>query len=143
MSQDDVDLVRSGYEDFYRGDFEALLARVDPNVVTERLPPLPDPELYHGREGILKALAEWTEDFEDFDMRAEEVTNVGDGRLVVRIMQRARGKTSGAEVEGEFWFVHQNAGGRMVRLDMFDSREQAFESARRRGVGEHRASPDV
>lgn len=131
MSQEDVDLVRAGYEDFYRGDFTALLEKVDPRVVTERLPPLPDPGAYHGHEGILKALADWTEDFYDFDMRAEEVTDVGDGRLVVRIFQRARGKGSGVEVEGEFWFVHENAGGRLVRLEMFDGREQAFESARR------------
>lgn len=133
MAQDDVDLVRSGYEDFYRGDFEALLAKVDPNVVTERLPPLPDPGLYHGREGILKALAEWTEDFDDFDMRAEELIDAGGGRVVVKIRQRARGKGSGAEVEGEFWFVHESVGGMLVRLEMFDSREQAFERARDRG----------
>ena len=130
MSQEDVDLVRAGYEDFYRGDFTALLEKVDPRVVTERLPPLPDPGVYHGHEGILKALADWTEDFDDFDMRAEEVTDVGDGRLVVRIFQRAHGKGSGVEVEGEFWFVHENARGRLVRLKMFDSRDQAFESAR-------------
>ena len=132
MSQADVDLIRAGYEDFYRGDLAALLEKVDPEVVTERLAPLPDPGVYHGHEGMLKALADWTEDFEDFDMRAAEVTDVGGGRLVVKILQRARGKGSGAEVEGEFWFVHENAGGRLVRLDMFDSREQAFESVRKR-----------
>jgi ketosteroid isomerase-like protein len=132
MSQEDVDLVRAGYEDFYRGDFAALLEKVDPDVVTERLPPLPDPGVYHGHEGMLKALADWTEDFEDFDMRAEEVTDVGGGRLVVRIRQRARGRGSGAEVEGEFWFVHENADGRLVRLDMFAGRDQAFDSASER-----------
>lgn len=132
MSREDVDQVRAGYEDFYRGDFAALLDKVDPKVVTERVPPLPDPGVYHGHEGMLKALADWTEDFDDFDMRAEEVTDVGDGRLVVKVFQRARGKGSGAEVEGEFWFVHENAGGMLVRLDMFGSREQAFERARQR-----------
>jgi ketosteroid isomerase-like protein len=132
MSQQDVDLIRAGYEDFYRGDFAALLQKVDPAVVTERVPPLPDPAVYQGHEGLLQALTDWTEDFEDFDMRAEEVTDVGAGRLVVKIRQRARGKGSGAEVEGEFWFVHENAGGRLVRLNMFSGRDQAFENARQR-----------
>lgn len=132
MSKEDVDLLREGYEDFYRGDFDALMGKVDPGVVTERVAPLPDPAVYHGSEGILEALAEWTEDFDDFDMRAEEVTDVGNGRLVVRIRQRARGKGSGVEVEGEFWFVHETSGGKLVRLNMFGSRTQAFEHAGRR-----------
>ena len=133
MAQDDVDLVRLGYEDFYRGDFTALLRKVDPNVVTERVAPLPDPGIYEGHEGMLQSLADWTEDFDDFEMRAEEVIDVDPGVVVVRIHQRARGKGSGVEVEGDFWFVHESSDGKLVRLTMFTDREQAFERARRGG----------
>lgn len=132
MSQEDVDLLREAYEDFYRGDFTALLDKVDPGVVTERVAPLPDPAVYHGPEGILESLAEWTEDFDDFELRAEEVTDVGGGRFVVQIRQRARGRGSGVEVEGEFWFVHETSGGKLVRLKMFGSRDQAFEHVAQR-----------
>ncbi len=55
---------------------------------------------------------------------------MGCGRVVAKMRRRARGgNASGAEVEGEFWFGQESAGGKLLRLNMFDSREQAFESA--------------
>ena len=38
MSQENVDLIREGYEDMNRGDFDAALARMDRQVVWENDP---------------------------------------------------------------------------------------------------------
>lgn len=131
MSQADVDLLAAAYAEFRRGDISAVLEKVDPGVVTERAAPLPDPVVYHGHEGLLRTLTEWTEDFEDFDLEADGLFDEGDGRIVARIIQRARGRGSGAKVEGEFWFVHETAGGKLLRLTMFADRDQAFALAGR------------
>lgn len=126
MAQADVDLLATAYDEFRRGDIPAVLEKVDPEVVTERAAPLPDAVVYHGHEGLLRSLTEWTEDFEDFDLEADELFDEGGGRIVARVTQRARGKGSGAQVEGEFWFVHETAGGKLLRLTMFADRDQAF-----------------
>jgi ketosteroid isomerase-like protein len=73
-------------------------------------------------------LADWTADFDEFEMTGEEFIDAGD-RVVVRIKQRAQGHGSGAPVEGEFWFVYTMADGKWTRLEMFDGKDQAMEAA--------------
>jgi ketosteroid isomerase-like protein len=123
-----VELVRAGWDAFVRGDLEGARARVHPEVVTFRAPPLPDARTYHGVDGLLQAYADWTIDFVEFEMTPGKFMAVGD-RVVVEICQRARGQASGALVMGRFWFVYTVAGGMVIRQDMFKSKRQALEAA--------------
>ena len=127
-SAKNVELVRAGWEAFVRGDLEEALARVHPDVVTYRAPPLPDARTYHGVEGLLEAYTDWTVDFVEFEMTPGKFMAVGD-RVVVEICQRARGQASGALVMGRFWFVYTVADGKVIRQDMFKGKRQALEAA--------------
>ena len=62
-------------------------------------------------------------------MTAEELIEANDRQVVVRVHQTATGAQSGAPIEGDFWFVHTLDDMKMMRLDMFASREKAFECA--------------
>jgi ketosteroid isomerase-like protein len=126
MSEENVELIRSTYAAFERGDIDAMLDTADPTLVTQRYEP--EVATWHGPEGFLQALADWTEGFDQFSASAEEFIDAGD-RVIVRVHQRARGKGSGVPVEADFWFVHTLSEGKVIRLDMFASKAPALEAA--------------
>jgi ketosteroid isomerase-like protein len=127
MSQRNVEVVRRGYEAYARGDLDALLEDVDSGMITYR--PDPDGAMFNGREGFVAAIAEWVEEFVEFTITPEEFIDANDHQVIVRVHQTAVGKHSGAPIEGRFWFVHTLKEGKLTRLDMLVSKEQALEAA--------------
>jgi ketosteroid isomerase-like protein len=126
MSQENVEIVRGTYAAFERGDISAVLDPADPDLVTYRADP--EAATWHGPEGFLQAMADWTEGFDQFSASAEEFIDAGD-KVIVRVHQRARGQSSGVPVEADFWFVHTLSEGKITRLDMFASKAPALEAA--------------
>jgi ketosteroid isomerase-like protein len=126
MTEDIVEMVRSSYDGYRRGDLEAMLRHTDPEIVVYR--DEPDGATFHGHEGLMQAIAEWVEDFDEFEFIVEDVTRANDRQVIAQVHQRAVGAGSGVEIEGDFWFVHSFEGGKVVRFDMFASRDQALEA---------------
>ena len=77
MSQENVEIVRRGFEAWETGDQAGLLAVLDPDLVTRRLAPMPDPGSWSGPEGLLDVAAEWMETFAEFTMTGEEFIDGG------------------------------------------------------------------
>jgi ketosteroid isomerase-like protein len=127
MSQENVEVVRRGYEAYARGDLGAMLEDIAPEMITYREEP--DGATYHGPEGLLKAIAEWVEDFHQFTATPEELIDANDHQVVVRVHQTAVGAQSGAPTEADFWFVHTLRDAKVTRLDMFAGKVQAFKTA--------------
>jgi ketosteroid isomerase-like protein len=126
--RDNAALVRDGFARFMSGDLDWVRENVHPDAVTYRAPPLPDARTYHGFEGLIQSYMDWTAEFEGFEMETGEFIDAGE-RVVVEILQRARGRVSGAAVEGRFWFVFTVAEGKLMRQDMFKERDQALVAA--------------
>jgi ketosteroid isomerase-like protein len=84
--------------------------------------------VYRGHEGAIKSLVDWTEDFDDFKSVAEEFLDKGD-YVVVRTRQTGSGKSSGAPMEGLFWFVCQVREGKVLRIHVLITEQAAFEAA--------------
>ena len=91
MSQENVEIVRRGYEAYARGDMAAMLADLDPDMVTYREEP--DGATFKGRDGFLEAIAEWVEDFDEFVATAEELIDANDRQVVVRVHQPRQAET--------------------------------------------------
>jgi ketosteroid isomerase-like protein len=127
MSRENVEVVRRGYEAYRQGNVAAILDDLHPEMVTYR--EQPDGATFHGTEGFLKAIAEWVEGFDEFAMTAEELIEANDRQVVVRVHQTATGAQSGAPIEGDFWFVHTLDDMKMMRLDMFASKQKALKAA--------------
>jgi len=125
MSRENVELVRRTYEAYAAGDIAALRAASAPDLVTVRYEP--DAATGHGIEGFLQVAADWTSDFDEFSITADELIDAGE-QVVVRVHQCARGKGSGVMVEADFWFVHTLGDGKMTRLDMFATQQEAFKA---------------
>ena len=47
------------------------------------MPPLPDAQVYRGREGVLEMWSDWTAEFEEFEMTVDALAEVG-GRVIKR-----------------------------------------------------------
>jgi ketosteroid isomerase-like protein len=127
MSQENVEILQRDYAAFDRGDFDAILDHIDPDIVI-RAHPRGDEGTYRGRDGFLRFITEWIEPFDDFTQTAEEFTASGD-RVLVRVLQRASGRGSGVPVEARFWLVHQMRDGKAMKLDLYDDEDQALEAA--------------
>jgi ketosteroid isomerase-like protein len=120
-----VSVVRGVYQAINERDYDAGLALLD-----ERFEWLePDHALlgrrHHGIDGVREALDRWVEVFEDFAIEPEEF-EAHEERVAVAVRQWARGGASGAEVEiriGHLWTV---SGGKVVALEVFPAREDAF-----------------
>ena len=129
MSQENVEIVRRGFEAYERGDVPAMLADLSPDLAIHRTPPQPDAGIWHGPDGMLEALAGWTAEFEEFEMRAESFVDANDDQVVVRAHQRAVGRASGVPTEADFWLVCTLSGGRITRMDIYAWEEQALRAA--------------
>jgi ketosteroid isomerase-like protein len=126
MSQENVEIVRGGFDAFQEGNLSRMLDLMADDLVTYRADP--DGATYHGREGFLDATADWTEDFSEWLVIPEDYIDAGD-RVLVRVRQMARGEASGIPVEGEFWFVFELREKRIVKLSFYLRRAEALEAA--------------
>ena len=130
MSGEDVEVVRRSLEAFRDGDVEGAIALGHPDIVGTRVDP--DGAVFHGRDGILRLMADWMEGFEDWSYRAEEYVDAGD-QVLVHIRQWGRGAGSGVQVEADNWIVYAVEDGLITRLQIYSDRAQAYAAA---GLGE-------
>jgi ketosteroid isomerase-like protein len=126
MSQENVELVRGGFDAFREGDLSRLLDLMADDLVTYRADP--DGATYHGKEGFFNATADWTEDFSEWSVTPEEFMDAGDC-VLVRVRQMARGEASGIPVEGEFWFVFETRERALAKLSFYLRRDEALKAA--------------
>jgi ketosteroid isomerase-like protein len=140
MSQENVEIVRRGYEvqnslgrtgpDFVDPEQVApdFWARLDPSVEWYDREELPDATVYRGPEGAKEFFRKTQQLFAEARWEPQEFIDLGHAVAVV-VKLIAIGRGSGVRVELDetdvFWF----RGGRIVRIQGFATKEQAFEAA--------------
>ncbi len=132
MSQENVDLVRRGFEAFARRDMAAvleLLAR-DVDVTSDALG-LSGGGSYLGHDGFVRATQETLEAFEDYRIDGEEFIDAGED-VVVLVHISGRGRGSGIPVDMRLVHVWTVLGGKGVRARTFANKEAALEAVGRR-----------
>jgi ketosteroid isomerase-like protein len=130
MSHENVEIVRHVVEAINRGDADAFVATVSPDVEWEDAVFWTEgPRTFRGRAGVREWLNQILEPWESVHLEAEEVTDVSDGRFVVGFGFTARGKESGVETQLRFWAMCGVAGGRITRREVFRERAEALEAA--------------
>ena len=120
-----MEVVRRLFTAFSCGDGTAMLRELDPDVVlhVEQA----GQGVYRGHEGATRSLADWTEDFDDFEVFADEFLDKGD-HVIVRTRQTGSGKASGIPMEGVFWFVCRVREGKVVRVHVLNTEQAALEA---------------
>jgi ketosteroid isomerase-like protein len=129
MSEENVEIVRSGVEAAARNDWNAAMASVDPNVEWVEMPSLgPDASSYTGVEELRKAVNSWIAMWSEYDTEVARYADAGDD-VVVLIRERGHGGVSGAAVERELGEVFTLREGKVVRVRLYGSWAEALEAA--------------
>jgi ketosteroid isomerase-like protein len=126
LSIENVEQLRRGYEAFNRGDYEAVLELMHPDVEVHDRPEVPDPRDYEGLEGAREAFAGVIEMFAEYEIEPVEFID-GEEHVVVVLLQRGRGMASGVDVESEIVHVWTVRDGKATDLRAFSSRQDAFD----------------
>ena len=126
MSQENVDTFRRNNEAVSRGDIEAALVALDPDI--EFIPRRATVQgIYRGHDGMRKFIAENAESFDLYQVSYQEVRDLGD-RLVAFGTVRARGRESGVEMTTPTAMVATFRDGKMVRAEDFSERSEALKA---------------
>jgi ketosteroid isomerase-like protein len=129
MSQENVELVRRGIEAFYRR--EVLPDDFDPEVEWVEDQRFPGAETFHGPAGVERSVKKWWDAWSEITMHLVEVIDLGD-RVVVAGHTEARGHGSDVSVTAEFGGVYEFRRGKVVRVQVLGSRNEALDAAGQR-----------
>jgi ketosteroid isomerase-like protein len=129
MSQENVEIVRNGFDAFTRGDIKGVLRLCDENIVVTQPKELPgvSPQ-QRGHSGVLEAFSIWPEQWDDYHIEILRIADTGD-YVVVTARTGGRGKQSGVEVEMDFTFVFSVRDEKIVEMQIFMREDQALEAA--------------
>jgi ketosteroid isomerase-like protein len=98
VSQQNVEMIRRGYDAWNRGDVEAIVGVMDPQVQFRGHPRLPEPGPYVGREAVKRWFENARDAWETISVRPVAFEDADD-RVVVLVSIAGRGRGSGVEVQ--------------------------------------------
>ena len=130
MSQENVELVRRGFEHFQSGRFDAWVETLDPELEWDiSAHPLPDfPNTGSGRDAFLGHMAVYVSGWNDYEVSMGEL--IGRDDEVVAIQhERARMRGSEMTLDRDLPLVLTVHDGCVVRFRVFKTREQALDAA--------------
>ena len=125
-----VEVVRAIYDRFRAGDEDEALVLFDPEIEIHDRPEIPDPQLYRGREGVLRSLNTSRATFQGLELMPEEFIDLGD-RVVVVFRFTGTGRESGVPIHERLSHVWTLREGRAVRMEVHSGREEALRAASR------------
>jgi len=118
-----LDLVRSIYAAWGRGDFSAIEwadSEIEFVIVGG-----PDPGSWTGLSGMAEGWRGWLGAWDDYGAEADEYRELDPVRVLVFGRMRGRGKTSGVNVETEFANLLEIRDGTVVALTLYSDRDRA------------------
>ena len=127
MSQENVEIVRSFYDQWTRDDSPPI-ELMDPEIEYVNPAGAVEPGTRHGLDAFTKAVEKVFEGWEAWQMKPEQFESVGD-QVAVVVRYRARGRGSGVEVEGRESALWTLRDGKVVRYAWFHEPGDALEAA--------------
>ena len=128
MSEETQQLIREGYDAMNRRDADWLRARAHPDLEFRSRFSGVAGRTYRGKRGLEEWLEDTGESWEEMEQVPERLIDLDDERTIAEVRFRARGKTSGAMVEQRLAVVFTIRDGQAVRMDAYDSLEEALEA---------------
>jgi ketosteroid isomerase-like protein len=118
-------------EAWNRGDRATLARLLDPDVEWQTiLGPLIAVDTVRGHDAVLRFLFEDIPDaFDDVSVVAEELTDIGGGRVLVVATYRGRGKGGGVDVDVRISSLYTISGGVALSVRDYANTREALEAA--------------
>jgi ketosteroid isomerase-like protein len=123
VSEESVAVVRRLFAAFDAQDWELALGLFDPEVEWS-----PVEGSYRGPEGVVAAMADWIEPWDEHVVEAEEFVDASD-RVLAVIHLTGRGAASGMEIDQRFFQVYEVRDNKIVRMVEFVTRVDAMNAA--------------
>jgi ketosteroid isomerase-like protein len=128
MSQENVESVRTATAAWNRGDLDAFLKDVEPNVVIRPDPSWPESRLRLGSDAARSFFEDLTEMLGPAETVIDELVDAGD-RVVCRFRTRVHGRQSAIEEEFVFTRVRTFRRGKTIMIEFFLDHQEALEAA--------------
>jgi ketosteroid isomerase-like protein len=107
MSEENVEVVRQTFKAFNSGGVEAALDSWASDAILYTFPEWPGPSDYRGHDGLRALMAEWTENFDEFEMEVHDIRDLGD-RVLLLAETVGRIKDSGMPIRQPFGAVYSD-----------------------------------
>jgi ketosteroid isomerase-like protein len=131
MSPANIDLIRTGYEAWNRGDVEGVVSLLHPEIDWRGYTHIPESGALAGRAEVRAWLERFLDAWEELEIELTDVFDSGD-RVVALVRFRGIGRGSGVEVEGgvdgHVWTVRD---GQAVAVALYQGTREALEAAGR------------
>lgn len=120
--------IRAAFEAFNRGDVEAVLAFLDPQLVSCVSGELMNAGTWKGHEGFFEMVVAWNEAFADTRYDFQSAEHVDESYSIAHVRQHSVGRQSGVPVEMEPAYLIEMVNGRARRFEIHPDRDAAMQS---------------
>ena len=120
------ELLNTRFDALKGGDMDDFLAFFDPEVVIETVD-APDPETYHGHDGVRRWFNDTYVPWAAVHVEAEDIKEAGQWTVAL-LHVSLRGEASGVELELPVAAFHQFRGGKIVRDRIYLDRDEGLEA---------------
>jgi ketosteroid isomerase-like protein len=133
VSQQNVELLEALFAGAQSLDKEAMLAALprlipemcDPEIVWVEDPTRADSRTYRGHDGVRASWERWLENFDEYGVEVESMSDHGD-RVLVTGVEHGRGRASGAEVSARVYVLCTFRAGKILRYQEFYDEQDAL-----------------
>src|SRR5918997_1290840 len=108
MPPENVEIVRR----FLDADVEDALTYADPDIFWNPI----EESAAQGHEAVRASLGRWKGEWDDYELIAEELADMGD-RVLATVPLRGRGRVRGIEVDARFYDLYTLRDGKIVAMD--------------------------
>jgi ketosteroid isomerase-like protein len=126
MSEENVAIVRRGLERFLATGELDWDSTSDEMEIHDH--DIPDRGEYRGGAGVRRWLEDWGGAWAEWSFEPQQFIDAGEQIIVIAHLT-AKGRGSGVEVDRQDGLVYTLRDGQLVRLDYYNSRDQALEAA--------------
>ena len=131
MSDDDVAVVRAGFEALSEQGVEGLIPLIHPEFEVTTPPDLAaEPDTYRGPDGVRRYFASFYDAMDEIRFEPRDFLAAG-GRVIVPVTLTARGRTTGLEARQEFVMAWTLRDGKATRVEIFGTLVEAEAAAER------------
>jgi uncharacterized protein len=130
VPREDVELVRSAFEAWNRGDIDEFTELAAEDIAWLEVSGRPEGGASErfGRDRMRRALESLFDAWESYHLEVERIEAVGD-RVVAVVREVARGRSSGLEVDGRWGYLVTVEDGLIVRIEAYRDAGQALQVA--------------
>jgi len=134
---EDTRIVTTALDAYNRRDIAAVLEFLHPEVELRTVRAVLEGSVYRGHDGFKQFLRDMEEDWREFSLELDDLSDVGGGRVLVLGRLRALGRASGVELDAPAAWVCSLRDGKVAGVDFYADEQAAREAIAASQQSEH------